>query len=74
MACEKQKEGAELNRFFGESGSVELPKGIEIESYIGEDGVPVVHVNTPGLPDGEGGPVMRLYMNDALATGFDESW
>ena len=37
----------------------------DIDFYIGEDGVPVIHIDTPdNWGDNEDGPICRVYMND----------
>lgn len=39
----------------------------DIDVYISaEDGVPVIHVDTPGIPDNELGPICRIYLNDDI--------
>ena len=41
----------------------------KIDFYIGEDGFPVIHIDTPeDWDENEYGPVCRIYLND----GFEE--
>lgn len=37
----------------------------ELDTYTGDDGTPVVHINTSALPEDARGPVCRVYLNDA---------
>ena len=39
----------------------------EFDIYIGEDGVPVVHIDTPAEWDNDNGPSCRIYLNDGEA-------
>lgn len=34
--------------------------------YVGKDGVPVVHVQTEGMPEDSNGPICRVYLNDEV--------
>lgn len=36
----------------------------DIDVYIGNDGAHVIHVDTPGIPENELGPMCRIYLND----------
>lgn len=36
-----------------------------IDCYYGEDGTPVVHIETRGIPENLRGPICRVYMNDS---------
>ena len=39
----------------------------DIDAYISaEDGYWVIHVDTPGIPDNELGPMCRIYLNDDM--------
>lgn len=40
---------------------------VTFDVYRGKDGVMVIHVDTPGLPCTEQGPVCRVYLNDGEA-------
>lgn len=39
---------------------------VHIDGYIGEDGAPVIHVDTQEIPDGNEGPWCRVYVNDGI--------
>lgn len=40
-----------------------LPQ-VEVEVYFGEDGTPVIEIDTPGIREDGGGPICRVYLND----------
>lgn len=40
--------------------------GFTFDCYLGEDGVPVVHVETLGLEENTKGPLCRIYINDEV--------
>ena len=42
-----------------------LKHAIELDVYHSSvDGIPVIHIDTPGLLENEHGPICRIYIND----------
>lgn len=37
---------------------------IYVEITLSGDGTPIVHIDTPDLPEDSGGPKCRIYLND----------
>lgn len=45
---------------------VREPPPFTIDCYYAEDGTPVVHIETHGMPENARGPICRIYLNDGL--------
>ena len=37
---------------------------LEVQLYIGQDGTPVLHVDTPELEEDQDGPILRIRLNE----------
>jgi hypothetical protein len=40
--------------------------GVELTKCLGTDGIAVIFVDTPGLPEDASGPLCRIYLNDEV--------
>lgn len=40
---------------------------LKVKAELAEDGVWVIHVDTPGIKENARGPICRLYLNDGPA-------
>lgn len=48
-----------MNSFVLSNGVV-----FELTAYVADDGVAVLHVDTPGIAENSAGPKCRIYLND----------